>query len=209
MGRGGEPPRQTSRWGCRRGDRGSQRDSGIPAGAPNAFCVSGDRPVRPPHDHPLPSAVLRGERPADKVRADKAITARGGLVAHRAASGRCQNPAKKNLQIFMKVTQNSMSSFRSVRAPKARPFLPSLSLNLFVCQGTPRCEPPCRDYQGRISPPLMEPFGGSGLQFRILSLSSKPEGILTSPFSIKTRHFQGLKHLWDPVAARRCRARGF
>lgn len=52
----------------------------------------------------------------------------------------------------MKVTQNSMSSFRSVRAPKAFPFLPSLSLNLFVCQGTPRCEPPCRDYQGRISP---------------------------------------------------------
>lgn len=78
MGRGGEPPRRTSHWGCRRGDRGSQRDSGIPAGAPNAFCVSGDRPVRPPHDHPLPSAVLRGERPADKVRADKAITARGG-----------------------------------------------------------------------------------------------------------------------------------
>ncbi|KAM9191108.1 FERM domain-containing protein 6 isoform 3-T3 [Mergus octosetaceus] len=29
--------------------------------------VSGDRPVRPPHDHPLPSAVLRGERQADKV----------------------------------------------------------------------------------------------------------------------------------------------
>lgn len=46
---------------------GPRCDAGVCAGALNISSVPGDRPVWPPDDHPFPSAVLRGERPADQV----------------------------------------------------------------------------------------------------------------------------------------------
>lgn len=48
-------------------DRGLGRNAGVSAAALNISSVPGDRPVWPPDDHPLPSAVLCGERQADQV----------------------------------------------------------------------------------------------------------------------------------------------